>query len=138
MDHLVGKPKYGKLDRAITEAARTRQALELRLAGLTFEQIAQRLGYANKSGAYKAIARALRERVAEPAEALRAVQQARIEALISSHWPAAQGGDLRATDRVIKLLEREAKLLALDQQPEQGSAHGVPLKPYINVDIDRV
>ena len=90
------------------------QAYTLWLAGITLEVIAERLEYADASGAKKAI------------DAHRALQVAAIEgtafhdAIVTLHklraalWTKAMAGDDRAVTNLLRLLEREAKLLGLD------------------------
>lgn len=45
---------------------------------------------------------------------IKATQNERIEALIAALWPEAIAGKLLTVDRVIALLDRQAKLLGLD------------------------
>jgi hypothetical protein len=57
--------------------------------------------------------RLTRER-AEAAQALVSQEAERLERLHRAHWDKALTGDLDATDRIIKLMNRRAKLLGLD------------------------
>lgn len=95
-------------------AERAAQALELHLAGATYERIAGALGYANRGGAFKAVQAALAARPAAPeqAEVVR-LEVARMDALLTGLWPAARRGDVAAVDRVLKIGERRAELLAM-------------------------
>lgn len=90
------------------------QALELRRAGLTYDAIAERLGFANKGGAYKAVKRALQRTLQEPADELRALEVDRLDRLQAAIWPKAMRGDTAAVDRVLRIAERRARLLGLD------------------------
>lgn len=68
-----------------------RQAMQLRIAGLTLEEIAARLGYATASGAYQAIQAGLRNGVRATADELRELQSARFERLLRAVLPLALG-----------------------------------------------
>jgi hypothetical protein len=63
----------------ISVADRQRQALELRRAGATLQQIADRLGFAHPSGAANAIASGLKKTLQAPADELRALDEAASE-----------------------------------------------------------
>lgn len=86
----------------------------MRLAGVSFEEIATRLGYSSKSGAYKAVTTALQKTIQEPANELRTLELTRLDAMLQATWDAAQRGLPQAVDRVLKIMERRAKYLGLD------------------------
>jgi hypothetical protein len=91
------------------------QVLELRKAGWTFERIAQRLGYANKSGAWKAYDRALTATLQEPADELRALERERLDALFGSMYEiAVTKGSARHAEVALKAMEQRARLLGLN------------------------
>ncbi|HLI50157.1 MAG TPA: hypothetical protein VKU87_00090 [Thermomicrobiaceae bacterium] len=118
--------------RQLAAREKERQALELRKAGASYEQIAHQLKYANQGGAYKAVKRAL-DNIPAPAVAeLRRIQGERIETLILALWPEASKGRWLAIDRVIRLMEREAALFGLDA-PVQ-----VDLTNRIRTEADRL
>lgn len=106
--------------RRLEAAAKQRQALSLRQAGVTYADIADRLGYAASSGAYKAVMAALDKTLQEPADELRRVELARLDRLQSSVWLAATGGDMTALDRILKIMERRARLMGLDAPVKIG------------------
>jgi uncharacterized protein YegP (UPF0339 family) len=95
------------------------QAMQLRLAGATYEAIAQAVGYSSRQAAYRAIERARLETLREPADALREMELMRLERLQQGVWPAAIKGDHGAVDRVLRIMERRAKLLGLDAPVKQ-------------------
>ena len=99
---------------SIPAAERQRRAFELHLAGVTYEQIASALGYASHSGAHKAVSAYVKQFRTEPTQELIAIESARIDRLWRAIWERALGGDLKALDRAIRLMDRRAKLLALD------------------------
>jgi hypothetical protein len=104
-------------DRAAREARQV-QALHLRLAGLSYDAIAHQLGYHHRAAAYRAVLRALTATQREAAPAVRALELARLDALLERVWPKALAGHLPAVDRVLAILDRRARLLGL-QAPER-------------------
>ena len=124
-------------------AARWKKALELRLSGFTYQQIADACGYSDHSSARYAIRRSMQFALAEPAEELRHIEAARLDKLMQFVWPKKSDtepvkanagiGDLdqrardqanrekdRLTrlyakvDRALKIMERRAKLMGVD------------------------
>jgi hypothetical protein len=117
------------------------RALELRKGGATFEQIGKTLDVSTAT-AYSYVMEALKETLREPADELRTLELERIDRLALALWPRAVGeresvdgrivvhpADLRAVDRVVKLMERRAALLGLDapQKLEQSGSNGGPI-----------
>lgn len=98
----------------IAAVERQRQALELRKAGLSYVAIAERLGYANHTGALKAVKSALRSLVREPAEELIEVEVNRLDDMLAGLWLEARKGNVAKIDRVLKIMQRRAELLGLD------------------------
>jgi hypothetical protein len=82
---------------------RRQQALQLHLAGATFQAIADTLGYANRGTAHKVVHEALDE-LAPDIKPHQATKVARIDAMLQGLWPKARKGDVQAIDRVIKLV----------------------------------
>jgi len=91
-----------------------RKCLDLRLAGATYDQIAETLGLTDKKLAWRRLDSALRKTIAEPAEKVRRVELARLDAMLVGLWKPASEGHLGSIDRVLKIQERRAKLLGLD------------------------
>jgi hypothetical protein len=105
------------------------RALELRKAGATYQAIAEQLGYAQAKGAYKAVTSALKLTLREPAEELRELEVARLDAMLLVLWRRVQAGDEKAVDRVLRIMERRARLLGLDapRRQELSGPDGKPL-----------
>lgn len=101
---------------------RIRRAVELHLAGATYEQIADQLGYGSRQAAHKAVTRQLARDGADHRKAGRVpdhVRQevinselARLDAMQMGLWARARRGDVQAIDRVLKIGERRVDLLA--------------------------
>jgi hypothetical protein len=118
------------LDRA-RSSERQAKALELHLAGASYLAIAKAVGYATKSGAYKAVQAALtaQQQRANVAEAVRA-ELARLDAMLTGLWAMARRGDVQAVDRVLKIGERRTTLLAMSGDPEQQAARETALDEF--------
>lgn len=90
------------------------QALELRRSGATFQQIADALGYANAGTVHRMVRQALAAIPVEAAEAYRAEELDRLDALQRGLWPAARSGNVRAAEACLRVMESRRKLLGLD------------------------
>ena len=101
-----------------------RQAISLRMAGATMSEIASQLGYANESGAYKAVMRELEQTtqdMGESTEAVRQIELKRLDQMLSPIWNAVTTGDQTAINTALRIQERRAALLGLDA-PKQIEA----------------
>lgn len=109
----------------LTALEREREAMRLRMSGMTYDDIAERLGI-TKQGAHKAVMRALgklRTQVLEDASQLRSIEVQRLDVLFNQMYGQAERGNQGAVDRCIKIMERRAKLLGLDiTEPEGGDS----------------
>lgn len=120
----------GKKTNPETIAARLKaaQALNLRMEGKTFEDIAKELKYNSKQSAFDAVKRALDSVVREPAESLITLDLERLDVLWQIQYLGAQAGDVSALGACMRIMERRAKLLGLDatrrfdEMPEAGRA----------------
>lgn len=90
------------------------KALELRKAGVSYQRIAETLGYKDASGAWRAVKSALKKTLQEPAAELRTLEVERLDAMLSAIWASVKQGQYGAQDRALKIMERRAKLLGLD------------------------
>lgn len=105
-----------RAQRAAT-AERRGKAVAMRLAGLDFETIATRLGYADRAAAHKDITRAMETSIAEMsrnADVLRQEELARLDRLQAGVWTAAAAGDPKAVSTVLQIIDRRCRLLGLD------------------------
>jgi hypothetical protein len=103
---------------------RLSKALRLRAQHYTYEQIAVACGYANRSGAYKAIQKALKERTNEDVDALRREELLVLDELQRRLWEMLEDekyakSKLFVVDRILNVMRRRAKLMGLDRQPDQ-------------------
>lgn len=105
-----------------TSAAKARRlerqakALELRRMGKGYVEIAGLLGI-GKSQAHRLVTAGLadaRAQVDAEASELKAEEISRLDAMLAGLWPDARKGQQGAVDRVLRIMERRAKLLGLD------------------------
>jgi len=106
----------------ISIAERERAAL-VRKSGRTYDEIARTVGFADRSGAARAVQRALDATVREGADALRQLEAERLDALTAALWSKAIDGDERAVDRVLAVMERRARLLGLNAPTKRSIDH---------------
>lgn len=94
------------------------RAVELRVQHqMTYSQIAVELGYAQESGARRAVERGLAARVAQQGplrDMLIGVQLEILGEIFTGLRPKAKAGDARAAEVLLKGLDRHAKLFGLD------------------------
>lgn len=121
-------------------AQRRRQAIDMRMAGASFQTIADALGYNSRGAACQDITRALEAAVMEQGrsvEAYREEELQRLDLLLAEAWAVLKrahvtvshgrivrddleepilddGPTLAAIDRILKIQERRAKFLGLD------------------------
>ena len=89
--------------------------MKLRRGGLTWDAIAQRVGYADPSGAQKTYARAASRVLAEDVDAIRKLESERLDLAQAAIWGDVLKADIPAVNTLIRIMERRAKLLGLDQ-----------------------
>ena len=122
-------------------ANRRAEAVNMRMAGASYQQIADALGYNSRGAACQDVSRALEAAIAEQtrtAEVYREEELQRLDLLLAEAWRVMKrahvtvshgriirdddtdepllddGPVLSAIDRVLKIQERRAKLLGLD------------------------
>jgi hypothetical protein len=105
-----------------------RRALDLRLAGASYDQIATALGLQTRSAAYKMVERVLARMVQEPSDKVRALELARLDDWLMRITPQIHQGNLEALDRGLKIMARRAALLGLD----------LPVKVDMRLTIEQV
>lgn len=110
-------------NRRATAAEKRKQALELRRAGLTYDDIAAAVGYANKSVAYKSVKAAIADITRESAQELLSLELERLDDMQAGLYKGARSGDPAAVDRVLKIIDQRARFLGLyDRKVDDTSA----------------
>lgn len=118
---------------------RRRHALELRMKGLTFAAIARQVGYESPSGAFRAVRVALHSNGTVAASDIRELHMARLDVLLGAVWDAACRGEVKAINSVLRVLDRQAKLLGLNLPPQpENPPEELPVKAYINFPMDDI
>jgi hypothetical protein len=110
----------------INAAERRSMALELRLAGNSYREIANQTG-ASVSTIWEDINTGLlqlADQEQEKTKVLRQLELERLDALFAGHWTAASHGDVPASGIILRIADRRAKLLGLDK-PAQLDITGV-------------
>lgn len=118
---------------------RQAQALELRRMGKGFAEIAAALGI-GKSQAHRLVVAGMedaRQQIAASADDLRVEEVSRLDGMLAGLWPTARKGGVAAVDRVLKIMERRAKLLGLDapERRELTGKGGAPMQT-VNMTAD--
>lgn len=116
--------RYGRGARTPETDKRQLDVLKLRLAGLTYDEVAAQLGYKTEASVRYAYNAAMKRAMAEPAAELREIQHQRIEQLWRRAYQVAltdanPDRAMRALDRCAALLERSARLWGLDAPTKQ-------------------
>jgi len=102
--------------RRLQAREREAQAVELRKNGLSYAAIGAELGISDE-GARKACKRALERMLSElqeSAEELREIELGRLDHMQTALWQKALDGDCQTIDRVLRIMQRRAKLAGLD------------------------
>lgn len=106
------------------EEARRSQALSLRQAGLTFEQIGDRLGISSIA-ANALITRALELHPAQNVDQFRALENARLDRAQAAIWAQVLEGDLKAVDTYLRISQARRRMNGLDAPMEVSLAISV-------------
>jgi len=106
----------------VPAASRREKALELRASGQSIRAIADKLGV-SKSQVQRDIEKEL-QAAAEGRKKIAGLiidlELAKLDALEKTTWKHIAAGELSAIDRVLRSMERRAKLLGLDKTGEAG------------------
>jgi len=106
--------------------ARRIEALDLRLAGASYRQIAAQLGVSVRTS-FQDVQRALKATLQPAADEVRREEVLRLDRLLLAHWPASTRGDIAATNVALRIMERRARLLGLDVPVEKNDPAALPV-----------
>jgi hypothetical protein len=98
------------------EGTPQRTALELRARGMPYPDIAETLG-ADEATIRQWVNRQLDRWVGDEVRSVdkaRVLQSIRLDMLMHAQWPKAEQGSTASADVVLKIMDRQAKLLGLD------------------------
>jgi DNA-binding CsgD family transcriptional regulator len=93
------------------------EALRLRALGYTYERIAQTMGI-SETYAYDLVRDALKRERAESVQLYRTIELKRLERAIELVMAHIEQGDISATEKLVKLVAEEARLLGLYEMKE--------------------
>ena len=102
-------------NRALSAARRVR-AVELKTAGLTYEQIAAELGYANRGTVHHIVSDAPKTQTLEAVGQLRSLEIERLDKLQLALWQKAMDGDVPSAIAVVRCIAARCRLLGLEGQ----------------------
>ena len=88
--------------------------MELRTAGLTYDQIARELGYANRGTVYHVVSQALNAHTVEAVGELRSQEVERLDSLQLAVWRKAMDGDVPSAIAAVRCIMARCRLLGLD------------------------
>lgn len=96
-------------------------AFHLRKVGCDYETIKDKVGFSSAGAAEKAVKKFIDKHAKqEDLEYVRNLELERLDALQLIAWRRAKEGDLRAIDRIIKIMEQRAKYLGLNVEAERA------------------
>ncbi|MFZ0325574.1 MAG: hypothetical protein WAN48_15755 [Actinomycetes bacterium] len=117
------QPRRGDTATALLRRSRS---VTLAMAGLSYDEIAREVGYANRGTAWRTVTKALEQKVADSVDELRQVEGERLDALQAAVWGQALAGDVAACTAVLKIIDRRIQLFGLNQAstttPDKGSS----------------
>ena len=114
------------------------RALELRRMGFGYQEIANQLN-CSLSTAHGYVDAAMADAAAQvsgAAERVKTEEISRLDGMMRGLWPDARKGSYGAIDRVLKIMERRAKLLGLDapyRQKEEQAEDGPQLPIAVTI-----
>lgn len=127
----MASPKQTRKRLAVAE--RRNAALAMRIDGATYNQIATKLGYANRSGSYKAVADALRDVPRENAEQYKRLQIDRLERVLRSQFERLDDtGDPGAANAVLKVIEALDRYYGFERESMATSNAGTLLELLVS------
>jgi hypothetical protein len=106
-------PVHGQHRNRALAAARRARAVELRTTGLTYDQIAAELGYANRGTVFHIVSEALKAQTAEAVGELRSLEVERLDNIQLAVWQKAMDGDVLSAIAVVRVIMARCRLLGL-------------------------
>lgn len=112
------RPRGVATPQRIAALEKERRALEFRKAGMTYAEIANQVGYADASGARKAVIRGMQSIIQEPAVELRTWQYERLNHMLLVLWPKVQQGKERAIETSLRIMDKMDRLFGTEAAKE--------------------
>jgi len=111
-DIVIEEPVALRQKMAVGE--KTRRAMGLKLAGASYSNIATQLGYADASGARKAVMRGMKSSLQENSGELRKIHYGRLEHMLMLLWPDVNNRDLSSMQTALSVMDRMERLYGLN------------------------
>jgi transposase-like protein len=116
-DQNLGPPpaqlRRGQHRNSALAAWRRSRAIQLATRGLSYQQIADELGYANRGTVHRIVQQALADQQVKDVDFHRLVEVGRLDALQVSLWDAAIAGDIPAVLACLRIINMRSRLLGL-------------------------
>ena len=90
------------------------QALRLALAGISYQAIAEAVGYNSKQAAWKAVKSALNRSITQETRDVRMVQNERLNVMLRAIWEDVVKGNEKAIDLALRIEARRSRLMGTD------------------------
>ena len=118
------RPAHGETA-DLVDYDRASRALSLRIAGMRWAEVADKVGYSTGHEARVAGVRLLQRHELEAVDEYRSIQSARYDAVLRGLWPGVLRGDPAAASVAVKVLDSQARMLGLDRPQQVNVAVGV-------------
>ena len=121
----------------LVAAERRIQALDLRKAGATYQQIGRQLGYSEQR-AHQIVTSELQRLNTERSEAateVRRLELERLDAMLLGAWPRGKSGDPKMGQFCLAIMDRRARLLGLDAPTKVAPTDPSGQNPYVSKSI---
>ena len=127
--------------RRIEAVDKQRQAVELRMAGRTWQEIADALGYADHSGAVRAVQDSLQKTLGVPSAEFRELTLERLTKILQVQWPSMLRGEVQAAKLCLQTIGDMRQLMGVDMpsKVEHSGPDGNPIQhEVVTLDIGDV
>jgi DNA-binding CsgD family transcriptional regulator len=112
---------------------REAEVVRLRRQGMTFDDIADAVGFTNKGTAYTTWKNANARIIVEDVEEIRKLEGERLDTAQAAIWDDVLAGDVAAVNTLLRLMDRRSKLFGLDS-PVRVQAEVTKLDSGANID----
>ena len=128
---LRGEPKYSV--RRLEAREKQQRALELRMAGRTWNEVAETLGYASHAGAINAVKAILARSDSDYGSRFRTLTLERLTKVLQTYWPTMLRGDVPAANVCLKTITdmREVTGIDMPQRVEHSGPDGNPIRHQV-------
>lgn len=112
-------------------ALRRERAVRLRTSGMTYQAIADEMGYSSKGTVYNVVKQAMCEHVTDAVAERRQLEGARLDALQAGLWERAMAGDVAAAMECRNIILARIKLFGLELDRERSKPPTVVIEPTV-------